>query len=74
MTYCNSVPVAALPAIRTPLVLETLHTAYPPFINGLSALYTGLNNMGAICHPALTLLNAGRIESTGAISSSTLTA
>ena len=28
-------------------------------------LHTGLNNMGAIFHPALTLLNAGRIESTG---------
>ncbi len=28
-------------------------------------LQTGLNNMGAIFHPALTLLNAGRIESTG---------
>ena len=27
-------------------------------------LHTGLNNMGAIFHPALTLLNAGRIEST----------
>ena len=26
---------------------------------------TGLNNMGAIFHPALTLLNAARIESTG---------
>jgi len=28
-------------------------------------LHTGLNNMGAIFHPALTILNAGRIESTG---------
>jgi opine dehydrogenase len=27
-------------------------------------LHTSLNNMGAIFHPALTLLNAGRIEST----------
>lgn len=61
----NSVPVAALPATRTPLVLDKLHRAYPQFIDGTSVLHTGLNNMGAIFHPALTLLNAGRIESTG---------
>jgi opine dehydrogenase len=46
-------------------VLERLHTAYPQFIDGTTVLHTGLNNMGAIFHPALTLLNAGRIESTG---------
>jgi opine dehydrogenase len=61
----NSVPIAALPAIRTPRVLEALRVAYPQFIDGTSVLHTGLNNMGAIFHPALTLLNAGRIESTG---------
>ena len=60
----ESVPVAALPATRTPEVLEALASAYPQFIDGTSVLHTGLNNMGAIFHPALTLLNAGRIEST----------
>ncbi len=60
-----SVPLAALPATHTPQVLERLRTAYPQFIDGTSVLHTGLNNMGAIFHPALTLLNAGRIESTG---------
>jgi opine dehydrogenase len=45
-------------------VLEALTPAYPQFIDGTSVLHTGLNNMGAIFHPALTLLNAGRIEST----------
>ena len=60
----ESVPVAALPASCTGQVLEVLHTAYPQFIDGQSVLHTGLNNMGAIFHPALTLLNAGRIEST----------
>ena len=60
----ESVPVAALPATRTPEVLEALAPAYPQFIDGTSVLHTGLNNMGAIFHPALTLLNAGRIEST----------
>jgi opine dehydrogenase len=61
----ESLPVAALPATRTPLVLEVLAQAYPQVIDGVSVLHTGLNNMGAIFHPALTLLNAGRIESTG---------
>ncbi len=61
----EAVPIAALPATRTPRVLEALAPAYPQFIDGVNVLYTGLNNMGAIFHPALTLLNAGRIESTG---------
>lgn len=60
----EAVPVAALPATRTPCVLEALAPAYPQYIDGISVLHTGLNNMGAIFHPALTLLNAGRIEST----------
>lgn len=61
----DTVPVAALPAPRTAPVLEALGEAYPQFIDGISVLHTSLNNMGAIFHPALTLLNAGRIESTG---------
>ncbi len=61
----EAVGVAALPATRTHEVLAALHSAYPQFIDGVSVLHTGLNNMGAIFHPALTLLNAGRIESTG---------
>jgi opine dehydrogenase len=60
----EAVPVAALPATRTPQVLEALALAFPQFIDGVSVLHTGLNNMGAIFHPALTILNAGRIEST----------
>ena len=60
----DTVPVAALPAPGTARVLEALAEAYPQFIDGVSVLHTGLNNMGAIFHPALALLNAGRIEST----------
>ena len=60
----EAVPLAALPATRTARVLEALADAYPQYIDGVSVLHTGLNNMGAIFHPALTLLNAGRIEST----------
>jgi opine dehydrogenase len=61
----EAVPLAALPATRTPQVLEALALVYPQFIDGVSVLHTGLNNMGAIFHPSLALLNAGRIESTG---------
>jgi len=60
----QAVPLAALPATRTSRVLEALASAYPRFIDGTSVLHTSLNNMGAIFHPALALLNAGRIEST----------
>ncbi len=60
----NTVPLAALPATRTGHVLETVCEAYPQFIPVPSVLHTSLDNMGAIFHPALTLLNAGRIEST----------
>ncbi len=60
----EAVPLAALPSNRTEETLEIIHQAYPQFINGGNVLQTGLNNMGAIFHPALTLLNAGWIEST----------
>jgi opine dehydrogenase len=61
----EAVPLAALPATRTAKVLEIIRQAYPQFIDGQNVLVTGLDNMGAVFHPALTLLNAGRIESTG---------
>jgi opine dehydrogenase len=60
----EAIPLAALPATRTPLVLDMIHEAYPEFIDGGNVLQTGLNNMGAIFHPALTILNSGWIEST----------
>ncbi len=60
----EAVPLAALPATRTQTVLEAIQPVYPQFIDGVNVLQTGLNNMGAIFHPAITLLNAGRIEAT----------
>lgn len=60
----DAVPLAALPATRTSGVLEAINPAYPQFIDGINVLHTGLNNMGAIFHPALTILNAGWIEAT----------
>ena len=61
----NAIPLAALPATRTKKVLSAIKKAFPEFIDGINVLHTSLNNMGAIFHPAITLLNAGRIESTG---------
>lgn len=60
----EAVPLAALPSSRNEMVLDAIHHAYPQFIDGIDVLHTGLNNMGAIFHPALTLLNAGWIEHT----------
>jgi len=60
----EAVPLAALPATRTQLVLDAICEAYPHFIHGIDVLNTGMNNMGAIFHPALTLLNMGWIEAT----------
>jgi opine dehydrogenase len=60
----EAVPLAALPATNTQMVLDAIRNVYPQFIDGTNVLHTGLNNMGAIFHPALAILNAGRIEST----------
>lgn len=60
----EAVPLAALPSTCTQSVLDVLRPIYPQFVDGHNVLHTGLNNMGAIFHPGLTILNAGRIEST----------
>ncbi|MDK2903587.1 MAG: opine dehydrogenase [Clostridiales bacterium] len=61
----KSVSIAALPSIRTGMVLDALKEVYPQFVAAESVLETSLNNIGAIFHPAPTLLNAARIETTG---------
>lgn len=60
----SEVPVAALPGYRTAEVLRALHPAFPQFVAGGNVLQTSLDNIGAIFHPAVTVLNAARIEST----------
>jgi len=60
----NSIPVAALPAHRTPEIVKLLRTAFPQFVPGDNVMKTSLDNIGAIFHPAVTVLNAARIEST----------
>ena len=58
----NSVPLAALPAHRTPEVLQVIKQVYPQFVPGDNVLKTSLDNIGAVFHPALAILNAGWIE------------
>ena len=60
----EAVPLAALPANRTHFVLDKVREVFSQFIDGGDVLQTGMNNMGAIFHPALTILNSGWIEST----------
>ncbi len=60
----EAVPLAALPATDTPKALAAVEHVYPQFIDGINVLQTGLNNMGAVFHPALAIINAARIEST----------
>jgi len=60
----NEVAVAALPSYKTPEVLKILRVAFPQFIPGDNVLRTGLENVGAIFHPGVMILNAARIEST----------
>lgn len=61
----NSVRFATLPAYWIPEVLPVLNRAFSQFAAGDNILSTGMENIGAIFHPALTLLNAGWIEATG---------
>jgi opine dehydrogenase len=60
----NTVPLAALPASSTSAVLDILNEVYPQFVAAPNVLYTSLDNMGAVFHPVLALLNAGWIERT----------
>jgi opine dehydrogenase len=60
----NSVPLAALPAYQTVDILPVIRKALPQFVPGDNVLKTSLDNIGAVFHPAITILNAGRIEDT----------
>jgi opine dehydrogenase len=60
----EAVPLAALPSNRNQFVLDEVRDVFSQFIDGGNVLQTGMNNMGAIFHPALTILNSGWIEST----------
>jgi len=60
----NAVPFATLPSFMIPEALAVVNLAFPQFVAGSNVLATSLENIGAVFHPALTILNAGWIEAT----------
>lgn len=60
----NSVPLASLPAYHIVDILPIIRKVLPQFVPGDNILKTSLDNIGAVFHPAITVLNAGRIEDT----------
>jgi opine dehydrogenase len=56
------VPVAALPASRTPEVLERVSPLFSGFRAAAHVLQTGLENIGAVFHPAILTFNAAAVE------------
>jgi len=59
----KSLSVASFPAKNMEKLVRVLNKAYPQFVPAVNVLETSLNNIGAIFHPAPTILNSGRIES-----------
>jgi opine dehydrogenase len=62
----SEVRAAALPADRTPALVASCRPFLPMLAPAGSVLHTGFANVGAVLHPVITLLNAGRIEDGGA--------
>lgn len=60
----NSVPLATLPAYWIPGILKIINRVFPQFTPGDNIFKTSFDNIGAIFHPALTVLNAAWIEQT----------
>jgi len=57
--------VTAVPASQTPSFTQTLSTTYPGIMPAKNVLQTTLQNGNPVIHPAVSLLNAARIENTG---------
>ncbi len=60
----NAVPVSCLPARDNPILQKNLRKVMPEFEIAKNIIITSFNNIGAIFHPATTILNAARIEFT----------
>ena len=60
----NAVALATLPAHWISETLDVIKQAFPQFVAGDNVLKTSLDNIGAVFHPALTIMNAGWIENT----------
>jgi opine dehydrogenase len=61
----RSVGLAAVPYEDTQSVVAVLSPLLPQFYPASSILETSFDNMGAVFHPGVTLLNSARIESPG---------
>lgn len=63
----ETLSVAALPANRTPVIVNILNEAYrgiTRFFAAKNVLETSLTNLNLVLHPGITVLNAGLIEQT----------
>ena len=60
----NAVPLATLPAYWIPGVLKVINKVFPQFVPGDNIFKTSFDNIGAVFHPALTVLCASWIEET----------
>lgn len=58
----HSIPLASICAHRIPQVLKAIRCAFPQFVAGDNIFKTSFDNIGAVFHPALCILNAGWIE------------
>ena len=58
----DEVLLSALPATDTACILDRINSLYPCFQPAPNVLRTSLENIGAIFHPCVLLLNAGTIE------------
>lgn len=58
------VSLAAIPSWKADHVVDLLRLAYSQILPAENVLETSLNNIGSIFHPAPTLLNSARIETT----------
>ncbi|NIM89993.1 MAG: NADP transhydrogenase subunit alpha [Candidatus Aminicenantes bacterium] len=60
----NAVPLATIPAYWIPGIVRIINRAFPQFVPGDNIFKTSFDNIGAVFHPALTVLNAAWIEGT----------
>ncbi len=58
----HSIPLATVRAHLIPQVLKAIRCAFPEFVAGDNIFKTSFDNIGAVFHPALCMLNAGWIE------------
>jgi opine dehydrogenase len=58
----RNVLLAGYPSKHTTTVVSVLNSIFPCFIPAENILHTSLENIGAIFHPAVVLLNAAAIE------------